>query len=176
MSDEPDDKRKYLNPDGQDERYTDAGLQRKTNRPKRTLQPLTKIAHALDMPKQSIKVSQRGTVGMTGRSAKDLIAAHTDNGADIIRFMVNALEGQVQGVQGRARIAAAEWLGQYLFGKPVETTVQLNMQSQNTSLPNMSDDDLERLARGLIAGQLPEDAGGEVVEESVQPPAGTEES
>jgi hypothetical protein len=79
-------------------------------------------------------------------------------------------------VQGRARIAAAEWLGQYLFGKPVETTVQLNMQSQNTSLPNMSDDDLERLARGLIAGQLPEDAGGEVVEESVQPPAGTEES
>ena len=85
------------------------------------------------------------------KDAAVLIAEETDNGRDIIRTMVSILMDKVEGNTVAARVSAAQWLGNYLFGKPVETTVQLSMSRETTSLPNLTDEQLEEVLRGGLA-------------------------
>jgi hypothetical protein len=80
----------------------------------------------------------------------EMIAGETDSGRNIIRFMVNAMEGRLEECTPAVKLAAATWLGNYYFGKPVETTVQLSMSKTHDSLPSFTDEQLEDLLRGGI--------------------------
>ena len=96
--------------------------------------------------------------------AAEIIANETDYGRDIIRFMVGVMNNQMDEMTPAARVAAATWLGSYLWGKAVDRTVQLNMTSSVEVLPNMTDDQLEELLRGgipqgLLGGDTQIDAG-----------------
>jgi hypothetical protein len=140
------------------------------NRPRRTLVGRPEgqsIAALMRVPAAKLKVKTKGSLSLTNRTARELVASYTNGGEEVVRFMLNAMQGQVQGVGGRARIAAAEWLGLYVFGKPVETTVQLSMNQQGSSLPNLDDATLEEFARGLVSGNQAQ----VVVEPTDQPPA-----
>lgn len=90
------------------------------------------------------------------RLAKELIAQYTNGGEDLIRFMLNVMEGQIPGMTAATRMDACQWLATHIFGKPTETSVQLSMPVDGATLPNLSDADLEQLARGLLVGDEPQ--------------------
>lgn len=58
------------------------------------------------------------------------------------------MKGNIAGATVAAQVDAAKWLGTYIFGKPVETSVQLSMTQHSDHLPNLTDDELEELLRG----------------------------
>lgn len=148
------------------------------NRPGRTLvaQDEKSVAALMKVPPARITMSQKGGFDIKYASAREVIAEHTDNGLDIIRFMVNSMQGKVDGIKGRARLAAAEFLALHLYGKPCETTLQLSMQQGTGAMPNIDDDELEKLARGLISGtfvagatEVTQQAPDEAVTEEAEP-------
>lgn len=86
-----------------------------------------------------------------GKTARELIYNNTNRGHELLRFFLNCVDGQVPGVSGQARVRAAEFLATHLWGKPVETTVQLQLQKRdNTPLNEFEDSQLEEFARGLL--------------------------
>lgn len=101
------------------------------------------------------------------KDAAELIAGETDCGRDIIRYMVNTMKGITEECTPAVRLAAATWLGNYFFGKPVETTVQLSMSKTHDSLPSFTDEQLEdilrgglaRVPQGLLGGDTPDGPG-----------------
>lgn len=96
-----------------------------------------------------VKSSDRAIV--SAKNVRELVSQNTDGGKMLIRFFLNAIEGQIPGVSGQARVRAAEFLSHYCFGKPVDTVVSLSYQkNDNTPLDSFNDGELENFARGLL--------------------------
>jgi hypothetical protein len=93
--------------------------------------------------------------GLTKREVRDIIGRLTNEGEDIILFMVNVMLGRNPRASVTAQLQAGEWLGSYFFGRPVETTVQVSMtkKAADGPLTDITDEQLEELIR---AGQLTE--------------------
>jgi len=82
------------------------------------------------------------------QNVADMIAGETDCGHTIIRFMVGVLEGKEEGCTPAAKVAAATFLAHYLWGKPMERSVQMSMTTSVEVLPGLSDEELENILRG----------------------------
>jgi hypothetical protein len=128
--------------------------------PKKPIPPGSLTVVGVPGPGGSHSVSGQGSGGLlkvktypTNRAVRDIIGDLTSRGEDVILFMVQAMKGQIPDVRGSSRLAAAEWLGHYLFGKPVETSVQLQMDANAANQPfvELPDGRLEEIARGLLS-------------------------
>jgi hypothetical protein len=87
--------------------------------------------------------------GITKKDIREMVGRATDGGEDIVRFMVNVMQGRIPRVSPGAQVQAAEWLGAYFFGRPVETTVQVSMtKAADGTMTDISDEQLEALIRG----------------------------
>jgi hypothetical protein len=96
-----------------------------------------------------IRSSDRALV--SAKNVRELVSQNTDGGKMLIRFFLNAIEGQIPGVSGQARVRAAEFLSHYCFGKPVDTQVTVALSQRDTTpLDSFADGDLEQFARGLL--------------------------
>lgn len=97
-----------------------------------------------------VKASDRALV--SGRGVREIIENNTNGGKEIIRFFLNAIDGQIPGVSGQARVRAAEFLAHYCFGKPVDTQVSIQLQRRQDQAPldSFNDGELENFARGLL--------------------------
>ena len=56
-----------------------------------------------------------------GRSLVSKIREETDDGSELVAFMLKALRGRIKGATVRDKIAAATWLADRGFDKPVES-------------------------------------------------------
>ena len=124
------------------------------NRPGKLFKTYASHQARLPIPYEKVKLSKHVVLPRSTKTARELIADYTKDGDDIVRFMLNAMNGEIKGLNGRARIAAADWLGVYYFGKPVETTVQLSMNANTAALPNLPDDVLEDFARQWLPSKV----------------------
>jgi hypothetical protein len=60
-----------------------------------------------------------GNPGGRPRGFVQAIRAATNDGDELVRFMLRVLRGQVRGVRVRDRLEAATWLADRGFGKPI---------------------------------------------------------
>ena len=78
---------------------------------------------------------QSGNPGGRPRGLVAAIRAQTRDGEELVRFMLAVLRGRVPGSRLRDRMAAAEWLADRGFGRPVQAVgVAMDAMDDRTPL------------------------------------------
>ena len=88
---------------------------------------------------------QSGNPGGRPRGLVKKIREETDDGEDLADFLLHVFRGEVEGVKLKERLEAATWLADRGFGRPVQA---MNIETFEIDLTRLTDEQLERIARG----------------------------
>jgi Family of unknown function (DUF5681) len=88
---------------------------------------------------------QSGNPGGRPRGLVKKIREETEDGEDLADFLLRVFRGEVDGVKLKDRIEAATWLADRGFGRPVQA---MNIETFEIDLTRLTDEQLERIARG----------------------------
>ena len=95
-----------------------------------------------------------GNPGGRPRGLVSAIRSETQDGAELVRFMLSVLRAEVPGATLRDRMAAASWLADHGFGRPLLTdpagaVVQVQPTLVVQALAKVSDAALDELSKAL---------------------------
>lgn len=94
---------------------------------------------------------QSGNPGGRPKGVSSKIRELTRDGADILEYLARLVRGEERGARHADRVRGAELLADRLWGRAVETSVQVQLSSEaaGAALPDVSSETLEALARVL---------------------------
>lgn len=94
----------------------------------------------------------QGSLARLQSELSERILALTDNGDEVIQFFYETMKDKK--VKIRARLAAATWLADRMWGKEPEV-VHLNTQGIFETVLQASDEELLAMTRGVFESNLP---------------------
>jgi predicted nucleic acid-binding Zn ribbon protein len=95
---------------------------------------------------------QSGNPGGRPKGLVETIRASTQDGQELVQFMLQLFRGEMKGARMRDRMEAATWLCDRGFGKPAQAIEALHEQKVAVlDLRSMTDDQLDALATHLKA-------------------------